>query len=159
MTSVFFQLDSLGCPSKRVYQLSQELAEDPDQVVKAQSMTLNTARPLLGLRGSHGLFGSKEWWSSIAAGVIPVVLRSGTITDMYFPGRPGEYKVKDFEYVGDDGVARSETCRANAKSDLSLYQVGGRVGLAYARDELKKQPAKDGSTNYAGILLEVVVSI
>ena len=56
---------------KVVYSLRNDLEKDPSKVRDAQSLTLNDARPMLGLKGNRGLFGSEEWWSNIESGVKP----------------------------------------------------------------------------------------
>ncbi len=50
---------------KLVYTLSEALKNDPEHVRLAQELTLDESRPLMGLKGTHGLFGCDEWWNSI----------------------------------------------------------------------------------------------
>ena len=42
---------------------------------------------------------------------------------------------------------------------LSCSNLGAGLELLYALDELKQQPAADGSINYADIALEMAVSV
>ncbi|TDP71062.1 hypothetical protein [Roseateles toxinivorans] len=144
---------------KRVYELSKELADNPARIAKTQALTLNADKPLLGLLGDHGLFGSREWWLSIKEGRIEVRVYKGTIQRLYVAGQDAEEDDgKDFEYLCDDGSVRRESCVANDHVDLGLYREGATVALAYALDKLKKQPARDGGTNFTEVLLEVAVS-
>lgn len=57
---MFLSLAESRVPMRLVYQLAEELRRDPEQVFLVQSLTLDKNRPLLGLKGSFGLFGSKE---------------------------------------------------------------------------------------------------
>ncbi|MGK5064798.1 hypothetical protein [Janthinobacterium sp. LB3P112] len=40
---------------KRIYTLAEALAKDPARIAKTQSLTLDSSRPHMGLKGSHGL--------------------------------------------------------------------------------------------------------
>jgi hypothetical protein len=144
---------------KLVYELAKELAANPARVAKTQALTLNAEKPLMGLLGDHGLFGSKEWWQNIDEGRIEVRVYRGTIKRLYVAGQDtDEDQGKDFEYLCEDGNVRRASCVANEDSDLTLYREGASVALAYALDRLKKQPAREGGTNFAEVLLEVVVA-
>lgn len=144
---------------KRVYELAKELTANPARVAKAQALTLNAEKPLMGLLGDQGLFGSEEWWQSIDKGRIEVRVYRGVIKRLYVAGQDAdEDQGKDFEYLCEDGNVRRASCVANDDSDLALYREGASVALAYAFDKLKKQPARDGGTNFTEVLLEVVVA-
>lgn len=56
---MFLSLAESLVPMRLTYQLAEELRRDPEQVFLVQSLTLDKNRPLLGLKGSFGLFGSK----------------------------------------------------------------------------------------------------
>jgi hypothetical protein len=144
---------------KMVYELAKDLADHPEQMAKTQALTLNTAKPQMGLLGAEGLYGSKEWWQSIRDGRIEVRICKGTIHRLYIAGQDAdEDEGKDFEYLCEDGRIRSESCIANSSADLGLYREGAAITLVYALDKLKKQPARDGGINFAEILLEVTIS-
>ena len=53
------------------------LRDDLDYVAKVQTASLSP-KPF-GLKVTHGLFGSEEWWRSIETGVVPVIRYAGTI--------------------------------------------------------------------------------
>jgi len=144
---------------KLVYQLSKELEDDPEQVALAQSLSRDQSRPLMGLKGSHGLFGSQEWWDSIKNGAIPLRYISGVIKRMYVSGQERDVPENTFDLVTSEGATKTESCYTNSKDDLGLYRVGRRVDIVYALDELKAQPAPDGSINYSEIVLEMAVSL
>ncbi|MBB5020622.1 hypothetical protein HNQ59_003947 [Chitinivorax tropicus] len=144
---------------KIVYELAKYLVAHPEQVAMTQALTLNVAKPHMGLLGSEGLYGSKEWWQSIKDGRIEVRTFKGTIQRLYVAGQDAdEDEGKDFEYLCEDGRVRTESCVANYNADLELYREGAVVTLVYALDKLKKQPARNGGINFAEILLEVAIS-
>jgi len=70
-----------------VYTLTEALAQDPARVTKTQSLTLDSAKPHMGLRGRHGLFASDAWWDSIKAGRIQTQTVTGSIERTYFAGQ------------------------------------------------------------------------
>jgi hypothetical protein len=144
---------------KLVYELAEDLVAHPEQVVRTQALTLNSAKPQAGLLGADGLYGSKEWWQSIHDGRIEVRIYRGVIRRLYVAGQDAdEDEGKDFEYICEDGNTRTESCVANNSKDLDLYREGASVTLAYALDKLKRQPGPNGETNFAEILLEVAIS-
>lgn len=145
-------------PANVVYRLSSRLAREPDQIKRAQDLTLDSTRPNLGLQGKYGLFGSEQWWKSIKDGSMETRTDVGKIVKIYRAGQDAEDDEGcDFDYVTDDGTTRSASCMANNAADLSLYQIGAQVELIYALDPLKKQPADDGREAVASILLQVAV--
>jgi len=70
-----------------VYTLTEALAQDPARVARTQSLTLDRAKPLMGLKGRHGLFASDAWWASIKAGRIQTQTVTGSIERTYFAGQ------------------------------------------------------------------------
>lgn len=140
-----------------VYRLSEELANDPGQVVDAQSLTLDPTRPELGLKGSCGLFGSREWWSSIDAGRIKKKIVSGVITRIYVEGQDRGELPNSIDMRCDDGSTRMEGIYVNSKEDAALYRVGKRVSVVYVLDEMKA-PLSDGMPDYLDIVFEVYMA-
>jgi hypothetical protein len=144
---------------KLVYQLSKELEQDPQRVALAQALTRDRSRPRMGLKGRHGLFGSPEWWQSIKSGAMPLRRVSGVIQRTYVAGQEQDVPHNAFDLLTSDGVTKMESFYANSEDDLALFQVGRRVEIVYALDELKAQPAADGGVNYAEIVVEMAVSL
>lgn len=145
---------------KRVYLLSEELKTNPERVALAQALTLNAAKPRMGLKGTLGLFGSPEWWDSIEQRKMPFLLVQGTILRTYYAGMDeSDQEANCFELRLDDGSVRKESIYANDKADWTLFQVGHRVEIFYVFDELKRQPAEDGGVNYLDNVLEMAVSL
>ena len=67
-----------------VYTLAVALAQDPARVAKTQSLTLDSAKPHMGLKGRHDLFASDAWWDSIKAGRLQTHTVTGSIERTYF---------------------------------------------------------------------------
>ncbi|WP_180279055.1 hypothetical protein [Janthinobacterium sp. BJB304] len=142
---------------KPVYTLAEALAQDPARSAKTQALTLDSSRPHMGLKGRHGLFASVEWWESIKAGRIQTQTLTGCIERTYFAGqdsRRGD-QVNSFTLRLTDGSTVDESIYTHRKQDIKLFVPGATVTMVYALDELKAQPAADGSVNVARTVLEV----
>ena len=143
-----------------VYTLTEALAQDPARVTRTQSLTLDSAKPLMGLKGRHGLFASDAWWDSIKAGRIQTQTVTGSIERTYFAGqdsRRGD-QVNSFTLRLADGSTVDESIYTHRKQDSALFVPGATVTMVYALDELKEQPAADGRVNVARIVLEMSIS-
>ncbi|OEZ51371.1 hypothetical protein JAB1_04670 [Janthinobacterium sp. MP5059B] len=146
---------------KCVYTLAEALAKDPSRVAKIQALTLDSARPHMGLKGSHGLFASAAWWKSIEAKRLPTQTLTGSIERTYFAGqdsRRGD-QVNSFTLRLADGSAVDESIYMNDKQDIKLFVPGAMLTMVYVLDELKAQPGADGGVNVARIVLEVAISV
>ena len=146
---------------KVVYQLKEDLKVNVDRLEKAQALTLNPNKPLMGLKGSCGLFGSNEWWESIEDGIIPISVIEGIVLEAYVAGKNRNIKSLNdmIEISLEDGSTSHNGIYTNDKSNVRFFVPGARVFIVYALDELKIQPARDGSVNYLPIALEMAVSI
>jgi hypothetical protein len=143
---------------KRVFQLEDRLREDPVQVQLAQALTLNPLRPRMGLRGTYGLFGSAEWWASIRERRMPLLYLTGVVQRAYVAGQDESASNNTIDLKLDDGSVVMTGIYVNNEADVALFRPGCRVGIVYALDELKMQPASDGGVNYLEIELEMAVS-
>jgi len=152
-------LDKAKTPMKLVYQLSEELKKNPERIALTQALTLNTAKPYMGLKGTYGLFGSQEWWKNIASRKFPLLFISGIIKGTYIAGQDPTPTDNCFSLLLDDGSTREESIYCHLKEDKSLFQVDSRVEIVYALDEMKQQPAADGGIHYSNIILEMAVSL
>ncbi|SFM22845.1 hypothetical protein SAMN04487963_1811 [Marinobacter zhejiangensis] len=146
---------------KRVYDLAEALRRNPEHIKAAQEMTLNVNKPLLGLKGRHGLFGSDQWWESIRSGHLAVKTVSGVIQEMAFAGQDARWgnQSNSFKLKLEDGSVLLESMYAHEKADRKLFRPGATVVIAYVLDELKNQPAQDGGVNYAESVLDMLVSM
>ena len=142
----------------QVFDLREELRANPERVRLTQALTLNPDRPQMGLRGTCGLFGSSEWWESIESGRMPLRKISGKIERVYYAGQGGSGPNNMVDVLADDGVRDSVGIYVNDPKGVDLFQVGRSVEILYALDELKQQPASDGSVNYSRVALKMFVS-
>lgn len=155
---MFLKLDTSKKPMKLVYELSKELEEDPEQVIQAQALTLNESKRLLGLKGTHGLFGSDEWWENIRKQIIPNLVIRGSIKRAYISGQDQSGLNNTVDVIDDAGRMHVVGIYTNKKEDVNLFKVGSETEIIYALDELKRQPAPDGGINYSKIAIEMAVS-
>lgn len=144
---------------KLVYELSEELKSNLERISLTHALTLDISRPVMGLKGSLGLFGSSAWWNNIKNGVMPLLLITGTVRRAYVSGQDSSERNNMIDLILADGSACAVGIYVNNLNDVNLFEVGCKVKVIYALDELKCQPAADGSVNYSKIALEMAVSI
>ncbi|MDP1978671.1 hypothetical protein [Undibacterium sp.] len=147
----------LPTSAKLVYELSLELAHDFEQVSLAQTLTLDESRPLMGLRGTYGLFGSEKWWRNIANGLMPTKVISGVIERVYSSGQDADNEINTMDVISKEGEHLMEGIYLNFEKDLSLFKVGAEVYIFYALDPLKKQTS-GGAVQFSEIVVEVAIS-
>lgn len=122
-----------------VYRLNVELRRDPERVRQTQELTLDDNRPRLGLKGTHGLFGSTEWWGNIENHLLQTRTVNGEIEDIRWAGqdaRPGD-AINSFLYLDENGDAQSEGIYVNSATDIKKFKPGVRFAMVYVIDELK----------------------
>ena len=170
---MFLDINTSDCQMKLVYELATELERDPEHVKLVQGLTLDANRPLLGLKGTHGLFGSPQWWANVRESFeerrgwfkrlmtssIKTEVKSGLIVDTYFAGQDARWgdQVNTFDLKLEDGTILSEGIYPKLKSDRKLFVRGAKVSIAYVLDELKRRDA-NGRPQYSNIVLEMAVS-
>jgi hypothetical protein len=142
----------------QVYDLAEELASDPEQVMLAQALTLDDGRPDMGLKGSSGLYGSPAWWSNIKSGKLPTKVRSGVIQRLVRSGMDGSQAPNSLETLSADGEVWLESIYTNSKADRAHYQVGRKITFRYVVDELKERD-RNGEPKYHEFVLEVVIDL
>jgi hypothetical protein len=155
---MLLHFDNVLVPMRLVYQLSEELKSDPQQIALAQKLTLDASRPEMGLKGTYGLFGSPQWWKSISDGEMPLKYISGVIKRVYVSGQDPSAEDNTFELLTSDGRVIAESCYVDDADDLRFFAKGHWVEIVYALDELKSQPAPNGGLNLSEIALEMAVS-
>ncbi len=149
---MFIKLDDSNASMKLVYQLSEELKQDPGQVAMTQALTLDESKPSMGLKGTHGLFGSDEWWNNIKSGVASTRFMSGLINRTYVTGQEQGADENTFDIVLGDSSRHTESFFANNESDYQLFKVGCRVEIIYVIEDLK------GQSMQSDVVLEMAVS-
>jgi hypothetical protein len=156
---MLLKLDNTKIPMKLVYSLSDELKEKPEQIALTQALTLDSSRPNMGLKGNNGLFGSDEWWDSIAQKKMLLLSVSGVITRTYVAGQDPSLLDNSFSLSLDDGSTCEESIYSYIKEeDKKLFRIGSKVEIIYARDELKRRMTS-GEAAYLNIVLEMAVSL
>ncbi|MES2039355.1 MAG: hypothetical protein V4495_16100 [Pseudomonadota bacterium] len=155
---MYLNLTALPIAARLVYELSLELTHDLEQVSLAQALTLDESRPLMGLKGTYGLFGSKEWWGNIANGIMPTKIVSGVIERVYASGQDVENEINTMDIISDEGEHLMEGIYFNSGEEISLYRVGAKVHIFYALDPLKAQASNGGAARFSEIVVEVAIS-
>jgi hypothetical protein len=114
---------------KTVYRLSENVRH----IQAVQAATLNS--PDYGLKQTHGLFGSDEWWTNIECGALSVIKISGVISKVCM-GSQGDWPM--FEIVDDSGIQTSWTREVNSRELDEYYRVGFKVEFDYVVQLFKK---------------------
>ncbi|MCO1337076.1 hypothetical protein MO867_22390 [Microbulbifer sp. OS29] len=153
--SRLLDLESQNCSLKLVYTLYDALKNDPERVKLTQELTLDETRSHMGLKGTHGLFGSDEWWDSVYTRKIKLKFLSGVITSTYYAGMDSDRRHNSYELKLENGSLHLESFYANNKKDIKMYRVGRKVLIAYAQDELKKDK---GRGRYSETPIEIAIS-
>jgi hypothetical protein len=156
---MLLNLENSKVPMKLIFLLLEELKTKPEQIRLTQELTLDESRPYMGLKGTNGLFGSQEWWNNISQGKIPLQYVSGVITRTYVAGQDPSSVDNCFSLLLDDGSIREESIYDYInKEDKKLFQIGSKVEIVYALDELKRRDS-NGEKCYLDIVLELAVSL
>lgn len=90
---------------------------------------------------------------------MPLLYLSGVVQRAYVAGQDPSDSNNTIDLKLNDGAVQTVGIYVNKKTDAGLFRPGCRVGIVYALDELKQQPAADGGINYAKIALEMAVSV
>ena len=120
---------------KKIYDLKIALVDDPVRVENTQKLTLDETRPLMGLAGLYGLFGSPEWWGNLNSGKIPTKVYEGIVESLQFEGMHNEGR--SFTLRLADGGTYTYSCVANNKRDLKAYRVGQKVRVTMLSERKK----------------------
>ena len=133
------------------------LREDRGRIAKAQAASLSS-KPF-GLKATHGLFGSEEWWHNLETGVIPLIRRTGNITRLFRAGMHNESQCFEMGVTG--GQKFQYDCVAMDRTDRAVYKVGAYIELLFVEEELK-QPVLTASgavyDTHSHILIEIRIS-
>lgn len=88
-----------------------------------------------GLRITHGLFGSDEWWNNIETGELPLICVKGTISRVYMSGMNDW---PEFELVTSEGEKSRWTREVDNREFDSYYREGFRVEVDYVIQRRKR---------------------
>ena len=128
-----------------VYRLDVELSQNPERVRLAQELTLDENRPRFGLKGTHGLFGSTEWWGNIEKQLLQTRTVSGDIEEVYWAGQDARWgdAINSFRYLDENGDSQTEGIYVNSRQDVKKFMPGVRFVMVYVIDELKTGESLD----------------
>jgi len=88
-----------------------------------------------GLKITHGLIGSSEWWRNIQDGKLKVWKLSGSVSG-FWPGQYGSGPA-EFEILDTNGEASTWLCGLEPIEAASAFRIGRWVELEYVWQELK----------------------
>ena len=147
--SVLFNrsVESSLAEMRTVYRLSDDL----ERIAQVQRATLTTEG--FGIEPTNGLFGSAEWWSQVASGVLPTHTVSGSIHRLYM-GSMGDWP--EFEVIALDGTKSQWTRYATSVYQSSLYQVGRAVEVDYVLQRFR--PKAWNPNEETKVVLEVRIA-
>ena len=137
---------------KCVYTLTDELLKNADQAEKARKLTLDRSRPSMGLKGTYGLFASKEWWRSVNSRRMPLRFVTGIITRAYEAGQDHTGLANTIELRTPNAQTIEAGIYTNEPRDSDLFREGRYVELVYALDPLKSGGASK-------VALEMAISV
>ena len=91
----------------------------------------------MGLKITHGLIGSNEWWTSINNGDLLVNTLRGVVRGLwlgeYNSGGPSEFRAES-----EDGVQFQQFCEVEPDQAKSLYTLGRIVEVDVVEQFLKE---------------------
>ena len=89
----------------------------------------------IGLRITHGLIGSVEWWSQIESGALKMNSIQGHVSG-FWPGQwgdgPAEFQIEQY-----DGSKYMWLCNVEPSFARSIFSVGSPVKIDFVLQELK----------------------
>lgn len=142
-----------------VYHVRDKIRKDPNYIKKVQALTLNELRPMHGLKGTYGLYGSFEWLNNLESGKIPRKEISGIIqriytTDMDNGNIPDtmDIELKDIGKIVKQGIF------LNNESDINLFMVGKKVEIIYYIEDMKAIDHSTGENKKHEFVLEMKIS-
>jgi hypothetical protein len=100
-----------------------DLRENRQYVESVQHATFN--RPGYGLDPNPALFGSDEWWQSVADGRVPSKVEEGVVADVRW-GSMGDWP--EWRFLSDDGRETTWT----REGDHTRYVTGLRARIRVA---------------------------
>jgi hypothetical protein len=115
---------------KTIYQLKS----DKKTLDSMQTGSLDS-KSVLGLKITHGLVGSEEWWEFISSGALRLHTISGIVSG-FWPGQWGDGPA-EFEIQEENGKRSIWFCKKEPNEASTLFIVGRPVELDYVLQELK----------------------
>jgi hypothetical protein len=91
----------------------------------------------IGLKQTHGLIGSPEWWAHIDHGTLPVTRHEGTIKG-FWPGQGGQGPA-EFELSLDVGGSYHSLCYLEPTEAGTVFALGRRAAVETVKQQLKTE--------------------
>jgi len=110
-----------------------ELQNDSATIASMQRGS-REARPPVGLRATHGLIGSKEWWDNIKSGALKLHALSGLVSG-FWPGQGGGGPA-EFELRAADGTKSMWLCEMEPAAAERAFRLGRPVLVEFVLQEL-----------------------
>lgn len=121
---------TLGVRSmKTVYHLQYDI----ETIASMQSASLGSGPT--GLRITHGLVGSKEWWSNIESGTLPLQTLRGEVSG-FWPGQWGDGPA-EFELKTAYGERSMWLCEMPPSRAKALFIIGRAVEVSFVKQVRK----------------------
>ncbi|MBB6092353.1 hypothetical protein HNQ60_001199 [Povalibacter uvarum] len=114
---------------KKIY----ELKTDAATIAALQRASLSSG--VTGLKTTHGLIGSEEWWSQIRNGVLRLQTREGVVSG-FWPGQHGEGPA-EFQLREPDGTESIWMCELEPSAARSEFRIGRDVRVEFVLQQLK----------------------
>ena len=128
---------------KNIYNLKN----DVKYIKSLQQATLS--KNGYGLKNTHGLVGSKEWWNNIKTGDLKLEIYEGKINKVIMAGH-NDYPM--FELRTEQGASYKFYRYVDCESYDSYYKVGANVKVSFVIQEFKR-PSHDMASS------EIITSI
>ena len=101
----------------------------------AEMQATSQAEGLVGLKQTHGLAGSPEWWQRVESGALPTSTTSGTVIH-FWPGHHGDWP--EIELREQDGTSSNWGCLVPASEASRAFTLGAALEIDHVQQELKQ---------------------
>ena len=116
-----------------VYRLRDDTKYNRKYIADVQNATINSED--YGIKQTHGLFCSAEWWNNIDKGSLELQTLKGKITRVYM-GSMNDWP--EFEITTEDGQKESFTREAETETLDAEYQPGRAIEIYFVWQQHKK---------------------
>lgn len=110
-----------------------DLRSDSERIAHMQSASLDEG--LAGLRATHGLVGSTEWWKQIHNGTLQQHSVQGVVSG-FWPGQGGSGPA-EFELEHSDGTKSKWLCDLEPEVAKRSFRIGCNALVRFVVQELK----------------------
>jgi hypothetical protein len=128
------------------------LQDATDKIQRMQAASTGSGQ--VGMKITHGLVGTSDWWSNIENGTLPLCTVVGTVSDLYlgqFDDGPAEFKM-----ILADGTSSSWLCEVEPLMAKVIFKVGSKAEVDYVVQELK-HPWRE--TPFTDLTIEIRVDL